>query len=119
VVARCCNARRTPAIPVPGGLAPNEQPVEAHSVLAVRTDLSAKAFARGDRTGVLITWAPIDLITSSNGPANLASLSRTRKWTARPGVLQGGGQVTACWVTQAPTGWAVTRPRTPSDARGR
>ena len=90
-----------------------------HSVLAVRTDLSAKAFARGDRTGVLITWAPIDLITSSNGPANLASLSRTRKWTARPGVLQGGGQVTACWVTQAPTGWAVTRPRTPSDARGR
>jgi hypothetical protein len=65
-----------------------------HSVLAVRTNLSAKAFARGDRTGVLITWAPIDLITSSNDPRELGVPVADQEVDRSALVLQGGGQVT-------------------------
>jgi hypothetical protein len=49
-----------------------------HSARAVSTNLSANAFALGARKGVLMTWAPTDLITSSKGPRNLLSRSRTR-----------------------------------------
>src|ERR1039457_5630499 len=64
-----------------------------HSVLAVRTNRSANAFARGARTGVLMTRAPIDLITSSKGPVNFESRSRIKNVTTRPFVLKPGCEV--------------------------
>jgi hypothetical protein len=50
-----------------------------HSVRAVRTNLSAKAFGLGARKGVLMARAPTDLITSSKDITNLPSRSRIRE----------------------------------------
>jgi hypothetical protein len=55
-----------------------------------------------------MTRAPVDLITSSNGPTNLASRSRAKNRTARPWSSRLVARFRACWVTQAPAGWAVT-----------
>jgi hypothetical protein len=77
------------------------------SALAARTKRSANAFARGARTGVRITRAPIKRSTLSKGATNFVSRSRTRDRTARP---SSSGVIARLrgWVTQAPTGWAVT-----------
>jgi hypothetical protein len=57
-----------------------------HSVQAVRTNLSANAFARGDRMGVLMARAPVERSTSSNGPTNFVS-SVTVKEVYSPGLV--------------------------------
>ena len=81
-------------------LAHNEQPQSGHSVRAVRTNLSANAFARGDRTGVWMTRAPTDLKASSKRPTNLASRSGSRKRTARPWSSRVIAMSRACWVAR-------------------
>src|ERR1019366_7855326 len=75
-----------------------------HSVRAVRTNRSANAFARGARTGVLMTRAPIDLITSSKGATNFESRSRIRNLKTRPSSSSLAARFLACWVTHVPIG---------------
>jgi hypothetical protein len=53
----------------------------------VRTKRSAKAFARGERTGVRMVSTPIEANTSSKLEVNLVSRSRMRNRKRRP-----------CWV---------------------
>src|SRR5664280_1345182 len=55
-----------------------------HSVRTVLTQRSAKALARGDRTGVLITRMPSERNTSSKLVVNLVSRSRIRNLIDRP-----------------------------------
>jgi hypothetical protein len=70
--------------PVEVALAPNEHPVQALGSGCPDEPFSANAFARGALTGVRMTRAPTERITSSKGPTNLASRSRTKNRTARP-----------------------------------
>ena len=78
-----------------------------HSVRAVRTKRSAIAFAFGARTGALMISMPSLVKTVSKSRVNLLSRSRIRKrnddgcsWSAQ-------ANWRACWVTQAPLGFAV------------
>src|ERR1022692_3261414 len=63
-----------------------DQQVVEHSRRRVPAYRSAKEFARGDRTGVLMIRMPVPASTSSNIGVNLLSRSRIRnlKWPARP-----------------------------------
>src|SRR5215211_6443488 len=76
-----------------------------HSVLTVRTNRSAYAFACGARTGVWITVIPSLRNTSSKEAVNLVSRSWIRKRirSKRPVKLR----LRACWTTQAPDGFVV------------
>src|ERR1019366_3429435 len=88
-------------------LVADEEPVEALG-RAVRTNRSANAFARGARTGVLMTWAPTDFSISSKGPTNFVSRSRIKKLTMRPSSSSKTVRLRACSVTQFPIGCSVT-----------
>jgi hypothetical protein len=73
-------------ITISGGAAYRERPDGAnatcrgtrHSRRSVPTNRSVYKFARGDRTGVLITRVPLPDKTPSNAAVNLLSLSRIR-----------------------------------------
>ena len=54
-----------------------------------------------------MTRAPTDLITSSKGPTNLLSRSRTRKRKFRPRSSKLATKSRACWVTHGAVGFAV------------
>ena len=64
-----------------------------HSRRTVPTNRSANAFARGDRTGVLMTLIPSVRSTSSKLFVNLASLSRMRNLAARERPARSEAQV--------------------------
>src|ERR1035441_2261526 len=91
-------------------LASDEQQ-SRHSRRAVPTNRSANALARGARTGVLMTRAPIEVMTSSKRPTNLVSLSRIKNLTALPSSSSVIARLRACWVTQLPMGCSVTPAR--------
>jgi hypothetical protein len=69
---------------------------------------SAIALARGARTGVLIVRMSMAVKTVSNVAVNLASRSRMRNRKRRPASSRFMSRLRACWVSQAPLGWAVT-----------
>src|SRR6266511_3467811 len=76
-----------------------------HSRRTVPTHRSANAFALGARTGAFTTAIPSVRNTSSKGPENLASRSRSRTcFSSRLPVI---GRFRACWVTQAESGRLV------------
>jgi hypothetical protein len=87
--------------------ATDEQPVEALASCGADKPLGERV-PRGARTGVLMTRAPIDLITSSKGPTNFESRSRIKNLTTRPSSSSLAARFRACWVTQVPIGCAVT-----------
>src|SRR5215213_5048818 len=74
----------------------------------VPTKRSAIAFARGARAGVLMIRASMAVKTASNAAVNLASRSRMRNRKRRPASSRSMARLRACWVSQAPVGWAVT-----------
>ncbi len=78
-----------------------------HSVRAVLTNRSAKAFARGERTGVLIAPIPTKASTASKLAMNFVSQSRIRIRHCRPASSRSVVKVRATWVTQASLGLAV------------
>jgi hypothetical protein len=69
---------------------------------------ATRGFARGDRTGVLITHVPFPAKTSSNVAVNLLSLSRIRNLNRPARSPRSIRRLRACWVVQAPAGCAVT-----------
>ena len=79
-----------------------------HSRRSVPTNRSAYAFARGDRTGVLITRVPFPAKTSSNAAVNLLSRSRIRNLNRPARSPRSMSRLRACWAVQAPVGCAVT-----------
>jgi hypothetical protein len=79
-----------------------------HSRRIVPTNRSAKAFARGARTGVRITRMPSGRKTSSKLAVNLASRSRIKNLTAFVRLASTSDRLRACWVTHSRTGLAVT-----------
>ena len=72
------------------------------------TKRSAIALARGARTGVLMMRMSMAVKTASNAAVNLASRSRMRNRKRRPASSRSMSRLRACWVSQAPVGWAVT-----------
>ena len=74
----------------------------------VPTKRSAIALARGARTGVLMMRMSIAVKTASKAAVNLASRSRMRNRNRRPASSRSMSRLRACWVSQAPVGWAVT-----------
>jgi hypothetical protein len=79
-----------------------------HSRRMVPTRRSAMAFARGARTGVLMTLMPSAAKTTSKDLANLVSRSRMRNLTAASWSASSMEMFRACWVTQSVAGSAVT-----------
>src|SRR5437762_13621258 len=75
-----------------------------HSRRSVPTYRSAKEFARGDRTGVLMIRVPLLANISSNAAVNLLSRSRIRnlKWPTRS--PRSMSRLRACWAVHAPVG---------------
>ena len=69
---------------------------------------SAIAFARGARTGVLMIRMSMAANTASKAAVNLLSRSRIRNRNRRSASSRSMSRLRACWVTQAPVGWAVT-----------
>jgi len=65
---------------------------------------AARGFARGDRTGVLITRVPFPAKTPSNAVVNLLSLSRIRNLNCRARSPRSIIRLRACWAVQAPVG---------------
>lgn len=82
-----------------------------HSVRTVRTKRSAKALARGARTGVRITSVPSLRNTSSKVPENLASRSRIKNRIGYFASARSPVRFRACCVTQVPFGDSVTPAR--------
>ena len=74
----------------------------------VPTKRSAIALARGARTGVLMMRMSMAVKTASKAVVNLASRSRMRNRKRRPASSRSMSRLRACWVSQAPVGWAVT-----------
>jgi hypothetical protein len=79
-----------------------------HSARAVLILRSAKAFALGACTGVSSTSAPSERNTSSKLGENFVSRSRSTKRSRRLRSSNIRSRFRACWVTQAPSGLAVT-----------
>jgi hypothetical protein len=71
------------------------------------TKRSAIALARGACTGVLMMRMSGVVKTASNAAVNLASRSRIRNRMRCPASLRSMSRLRACWVSQAPVGWAV------------
>jgi hypothetical protein len=63
---------------------------------------------RGGRTGVRMMRMSVAVKTASNAAVNLASRSRMRNRSWRPASSRSMSRLRACWVSQAPVGWAVT-----------
>ena len=74
----------------------------------VLTNRSANAFARGDRTGVLMASMPIEANTASQPVVNLVSRSRIKNRNDRPASSSSAVKLRATWVTQGPVGFSVT-----------
>src|SRR5665213_720714 len=86
----------------------DEQPIEALATGGANESLG-EYVARGARTGVLMTRAPMLRMISSKGPTNLASRSRIKNLTKRPSSSSVIVRLRACWVlTQLPIGCSVT-----------
>jgi len=87
--------------------ADDQQPVQA-----LGTDRGDPAFgvalALGACTGVISTSVPSDRNTSSKARVNFASRWRMRNCNGRCSSIS---RFRACWVTQAPSGWAVAPAR--------
>jgi len=83
---------------VPGGV----------GIRRVLDDRSAKALARGARTGVRMIWIRSEPKTSSKLAVNLASRSRTRNLIGRARSVSSMLRLRACWVTHDPTGLVET-----------
>jgi hypothetical protein len=75
------------------------------------TKRSAMALARGACNGVLMMRISVAVNTASNAAVNLASRSRMRNRNRLAVSSRSMARLRACWVSQAPVGWAVT-PRT-------
>jgi hypothetical protein len=75
-----------------------------HSRRNVPTNRSAKEFACGDRTGVLITRVPFPAKTPSNAVVNLPSRSRIRNLHLLARSPRSMRRLRACWTVQAPVG---------------
>jgi hypothetical protein len=69
---------------------------------------SAKEFALGERTGVLMIRAPLPTNTSSNTAVNLLSRSRIRNLNRAACSPRSMSMLRACWAVHAPVGCAVT-----------
>jgi hypothetical protein len=65
----------------------------------------------GRWNGVTSTSPPSEQNTPSKLRQNFASLSRSRKLTCRPRSPRTSSRLRACWVTQPPSGLAVTPAR--------
>ncbi len=104
------SAPRRRGEPAPDASARTISSQSRHSTRTVRTQRSAWAFALGACTGVKTTSAPSERNTSSKLRQNFASRSRIRKQTRRPRSPSISSRLRACWVTQAPSGLAVTPP---------
>ena len=74
----------------------------------VPTKRSAIALARGARTGVLMMRMLTVVKMASNAALNLASRSRMRNRKRLSASSRSMSRLRACWVSQAPMGWAVT-----------
>jgi len=76
----------------------DEDVIQTLGANAAHEPLTAKALARGARMGVRVTLMPSLWNTSSNGPENFASRSRTRNPTfpSRSPIAR----FLACWVTR-------------------
>jgi hypothetical protein len=85
-----------------------DQDVIEHSRRSVPTNRSAYEFARGDRTGVLITRVAFPAKTWSNAAVNLRSRSRIKNLNRPAWSPRSMSRLRACWVVQAPAGCAVT-----------
>ena len=72
------------------------------------TKRSAIAFARGARTGVLTIRTSMAVKTASMAVVNFGVAVADEEPEASSGVVEIHDQLRACWVSQAPLGWAVT-----------
>jgi len=77
----------------------------------VRIQRSAKAFARGDRTGVMMISVPSEENTRSKLAVYLASRSRRRKRNDWPSSARSNERFLPCWATHAESGFLVTPAR--------
>ena len=68
---------------------------------------SAIAFARGAPIGVRMIWMSSAVNTASKDVVNLLSRSRIRNRNRSARSPRSMSRLRACWVTQAPVGWAV------------
>jgi hypothetical protein len=82
-----------------------------HSRRTVPTNRSANAFALGARIGVLMISTPSVRNTSSKLAVNLVSRSLSKNLAGRSRAARTTVKFRACWVTQSPTGFAVTPAR--------
>ena len=73
----------------------------------VSTKRSAIAFARGARGGVLMIWMSVAANTASKAAVNLLSRSRIRNRKRWWESSRSMNRLRACWVSQAPVGWAM------------
>src|ERR1017187_1986319 len=85
-----------------------DQQVVEHSRRSVLTYRSAKEFAWGDRTGVLMIRMPFPAKTSSNIGVNLLSRSRIRNLKRPARSPRSMSRLRACCAVHAPVGLAVT-----------
>jgi hypothetical protein len=90
---------------------------DEHPVQALGPGCAHKSFGKGVRPGrpkgCLDGSCATDLITSSKGPTNLLSRSRTRKRKDRSWSSRTATRSRACWVAQARPGEPSPRLRTP------
>ena len=106
-----CNAGHRPGGSAPGGRGQRSAASPGHSVRTVRTQRSASALACGGRTGVTRMSASCDRNRSLKLRVNFASWSRSRKRIYGPRSSSTSSRLRACWVTQPPSGLAVTPQR--------
>jgi len=85
---------------------------DAVGALAPRTgDPPQIAFARGARTGVVMTRMPAAVKTASNASVYLASRSLIKNFRPSVRLPQSMSVFRACWTVHAAVGWAVTPAR--------
>jgi hypothetical protein len=83
----------------------------AESGQTVRTNRSAKQFARGQRGGILTTWMPTSARTASNDAVNWPARSRTTKWNWVTRLPRSINRLRICWVVHLPSGFVVAPSR--------
>jgi len=79
-----------------------------HSRRALAIHRSQIAFARGARTGVVMTRVPVAVKTASNASVYLASRSLIRNFKPSVRSPRSISVFRACCTVQAAVGWAVT-----------
>ena len=103
----CCSARCTPRSTSVRWRGPVISRWSRHSRRSVPMKRSAIAFARGARTGVRRMRMSAPANTASKAAVNLLSRSRIRNRNCSARSPRSMSRLRACWVTQAPVGWAV------------